>query len=152
MARPKKKPEYNSEKVSQQVIEAITDAYLNPSQGTADEDGKMYINLLAEEFSMSRIKVRKLLITSGAYETPISRQVGELYKRGKTIKEIQTITGLSAASISGYLPYQKTIYKLEESTLVAERLRKYRSRKAAVIQLASALNDSKLPHLEDTLS
>ena len=73
MARPKKKPEYNSEEVSQQVIEAITDAYLNPSEGTADEDGKMYINLLAEEFSMSRIKVRKLLITSGAYETPISK-------------------------------------------------------------------------------
>ena len=116
MARPKKKPEYNFEEVSQQVIEAITDAYLNPSEGTADEDGKMYINLLAEEFSMSRIKVRKLLITSGAYETPISRQVGELYKSGKTVKEIQTITGLSAASISGYLPYQKTIYNLEEST------------------------------------
>ncbi len=151
MARPKKKPEYNSEEISQQVIEAITDAYLNPSEGTADEDGKMYINLLAEEFSMSRIKVRKLLITSGAYETPISRQVNELHKAGKSVMEIQTITGLSAASISGYLPYQKTIYNLEESTLVAERLRKYRSRKTAVVQLASALNNDDLPHLEETL-
>ncbi len=36
-------------------------------------------------------------------------------KGGKSVKEIQTITGLSAASISGYLPYQKTIYNLEES-------------------------------------
>ncbi len=151
MARPKKKPENNSEEVSQQIIEAITDAYLNPSEGTADEDGKMYINLLADEFSMSRIKVRKLLITSGAYETPISRQVNELHKGGKSVMEIQTITGLSAASISGYLPYQKTIYNLEESTLVAERLRKYRSRKTAVVQLASALNNGDQPHLEETL-
>ncbi len=87
MARPKKKPEYNSEEVSQQIIEAITDAYLNPSEGTADKDGKMYINLLAEEFSMSRIKVRKLLITSRAYETSISRQINELYKGGKSVKE-----------------------------------------------------------------
>ena len=39
MARPKKKPEYNSEQVSQQIIEAITDAYLNPPVGEADEDG-----------------------------------------------------------------------------------------------------------------
>ncbi len=151
MARPKKKPDFNSEEVSQQIIEAITDAYLNPSEGTADEDGKMYINLLAEEFSMSRIKVRKLLITSGAYETPISRQINELHKGGKSVMEIQTVTGLSAASISGYLPYQKTIYKLEESTLIAERLRKYRSRKTAVVQLASALNNSDRPHLEETL-
>ncbi len=100
MARPKKKPEYNSEEVSQQIIEAITDAYLNPSEGTADEDGKMYINLLAEEFSMSRIKVRKLLITSGAYETPISRQVNELHKGGKSVMEIQTIMTTVSSIIS----------------------------------------------------
>lgn len=141
MARPKKNPEYNSELVSQQIIEAITDAYLNPPVGEADEDGKMYISQLADEFGMSRIKIRKLLITSEAYETPTSREVIKLYNSGKTIKEIQIITGLSAASISGYLPYQKTIYNLEESTLLAERLRKYRSRKAAVVQLASALKN-----------
>ncbi len=40
MARPKKKSDFNSEEVSQQIIEAITDAYLNPTKGTADEDGK----------------------------------------------------------------------------------------------------------------
>lgn len=151
MARPRKKPEYNSEEVSQQVIEAITDAYVNPTEGTADEDGKMYVNLLADEFGMSRIKLRKILITSGAYETPTSRQVNELYKSGKTVKEIQMITGLSAASVSGYLPYQKTIYNLEESTLLAERLRKYRSRKAAVIQLTFALNGGDLTQIKETL-
>ncbi len=151
MARPKKKPEYNAEEISQQIIEAITDAYLNPTEGTADEDGKMYVSLLADEFGMSRIKLRKILITSGAYETPTSRQVNELYKNGKTVKEIQTITGLSAASVSGYLPYQKTIYNLEESTLVAERLRKFRSRKSAVRQLALALDDGNLPHIDEKL-
>ncbi len=151
MARPKKKPDFNSEEVSQQVIEAITDAYLNPTEGTADEDGKMYVNLLADEFGMSRIKVRKILITSGAYETPMSRQVNELYKNGKTVKEIQTVMGLSAASVSGYLPYQKTIYNLEESTLLAERLRKYRSRKAAVRQLAVDLHGGNLEQMKETL-
>ena len=64
MARPKKNPEKNSEEVSQQIIEAITDAYLSPPAGEVDEDGKMYINQLADEFGMSRIKIRKLLITS----------------------------------------------------------------------------------------
>ncbi len=151
MARPKKKPDFNSEEVSQQIIEAITDAYLNPSEGTADEEGKMHISLLADEFSMSRIKLRKILITSGAYETPVSRQVNELYNSGKTVKEIQSIMGLSAASVSGYLPYRKTIYNLEESTLLAERLRKFRSRRAATHKLVDELNSGDIECIEETL-
>lgn len=150
MPRPKKKKN-NMEELSQQVLEAVTDAYLNPTEDTADENGKMSLNVLAGEFSMSRIKLRKLLITSGVYETPISRKVNEFYNSGKTVKEIQTITGLSAASVSGYLPYQKTIYNLEESTLVAERLRKYRNRKAAVHQLAKALENGDLDNIKETL-
>lgn len=150
MPRPKKKKN-NMEELSQQVLEAVTDAYLNPTEDTADENGKMSLNVLADEFSMSRIKLRKLLITAGVYETQISLKVNELYNSGKTIKEIQTITGLSAASVSGYLPYQKTIYNLEESTLVAERLRKYRNRKAAVHQLATAIEDGDLGNIKETL-
>lgn len=150
MPRPKKKKN-NMEELSQQVLEAVTDAYLNPTEDTADENGKMSLNVLADEFSMSRIKLRKLLITAGVYETQISLKVNELYNSGKTIKEIQTITGLSAASVSGYLPYQKTIYNLEESTLVAERLRKYRNRKAAVHQLATAIEDGDLDNIKETL-
>ncbi len=40
MARQRNKPEYNFEKVSQQVIEAVTDAYLNPTWEIVDENGK----------------------------------------------------------------------------------------------------------------
>ena len=70
MPRPKKKKN-NMEELSQQVLEAVTEAYLNPTEDTADEHGKMSLNVLAGEFSMSRINLRKLLITSGVYETPI---------------------------------------------------------------------------------
>lgn len=85
MPRPKKKKN-NMEELSQQVFEAVTDAYLNPTEDTADENGKMSLNVLADEFSMSRIKLRKLLITAGVYETQISLKVNELYNSGKTIK------------------------------------------------------------------
>ena len=113
------------------------DTYLNPPENTADENGRMYLKLLADEFCMTPIKVRKLLISSGVYQTDISKKINELYKSGKTIKEIQEIVGLSAASVSGYLPYQKTVYNLEVSTDVANRLRKYRNRKAMVEKLAA---------------
>lgn len=151
MARPSKKPTFDIEELSKQVIEAVTDMYLNPPENTADDNGRMYLNLLAEEFGLTPLKVRKLLITSGAYETSTSHHVNKLHKSGKTVKEIQTIMGLSAASVSGYLPYQKTIYNLEESTLLAERLRKYRSRKAAVRQLAVDLYGGDPEQMQETL-
>jgi len=146
MARPKKKPEYNSAEIAKQIVEAVTDAYLNPTEDSADEQGHTYLNLLAEEFSMTPIKVRKLLITSGAYETPTSIAVNKLYKDGKTVKEIQQIMGLSSASVNGYLPYNKTVYKMEEATLTAERLRKFRQRKAATEKLCA---DMKLKNADE---
>lgn len=139
MARPKRDTSSHTDNLIMQLLEAVTDTYLNPPENTADEKGRMYLNLLAEEYSMTTIKVRKLLITSGAYQTEISQRVNELYRAGKNIKEIQQIMGLSAASISGYLPYQKTIYHLEDSTDIAKRLRKYRNRKAMVEKLSDAL-------------
>jgi hypothetical protein len=81
---------------------------------------------------MTRIKVRKLLITSGSYEASISREVNRLHQQGKSIAEIQKATGLKRASIHSYLPYSKAIYKLEDTTVTAERVRKYRSRKQSV--------------------
>lgn len=88
---------------------------------------------------MTPIKVRKLLIFSGVYQTDISMRINELYKSGKAIKEIQEIVGFSAASVSGYLPYQKTVYNLELSTDVANWLRKYRNRKAVVDKLTAEI-------------
>lgn len=109
MPRPKKKKN-NMEELSQQVLEAVTDAYLNPTEDTADENGKMSLNVLADEFSMSRIKLRKLLITAGVYETQISLKVNELYNSGKTIKEIPgkstTSSSLSSNTICKNLKYR----------------------------------------------
>ncbi len=151
MSRPKKNPNYDASEIAKQIEEAVTDAYLNPIEDTADENGHMYLNLLAEEFSMTPIKIRKLLITYGAYETPMSRQVNELYNSGKTVKEIQTIMELSSASVNGYLPYKKAVYNLEEATLTAERVRKYRKRKDAVCELAMVLNNGNSEHIMETL-
>ena len=75
MARPKKNPDYNSEELSRQVIEAVADMYLNPPEYTADSYGRMQLNLLAEEFGLTPLKIRKLLVTSGAYESATSIQV-----------------------------------------------------------------------------
>lgn len=139
MPRPRKKPDYDAGKLMEQLIQEIVDAYLYPQELLSDESGRTPLNVLAEEFSLSSLKVRKLLVTAGVYDTPICRRVQELYAVGKTVKEIQHLTGLSAASVSGYLPYRKTVYKLEDRTVLAERLQRYRERKLAVQKVMELL-------------
>ena len=139
MPRPKKKPDYDSEKMMEQLIEEIADAYLHSQGHLQDEDGRVPLSALAEEFSLSALKVRKLLVTAGIYDSPSCRRVQDLYATGKNVKEICQLTGLSAASVSGYLPYRKTIYNLEERTVLADRLQRYRERKKAVQRVEEML-------------
>lgn len=61
--------------MAQQLMEAVADAYLNPPQGTEDDTGHMQLKQLAEKFSMTPLKMSKLLITIGAYQTAISKTV-----------------------------------------------------------------------------
>ena len=82
MARSKKTVA-NTDEAMKQFLGAIKEIYLNPSVNIADENGRMPLNLLAEEFSMTPIKIRKLLITAGAYHTPTSDLVHSLLRAGK---------------------------------------------------------------------
>lgn len=107
MPRPKKKPAYDAEKIMKELLVAVVESY--------EETGEL--KLTAEEFDMSALKIRKLLITAGAYSNDISDEVNRLYGMGKTVAEIQRITGLGKSSVNGYLPYMKAVYKPEELSL-----------------------------------
>ena len=131
MGRNKKKPEYDPEKIMNELITSIVECYL----ATGDSKDEMSIRSIAEEFDITPLKVRKLLITAGVFSTDISDEVNDLFSRGKSILDIQRITGLGRASVYSYLPYTKVIYNISEVSLNAERNRKYRERKAAVNRL-----------------
>lgn len=134
MARPKKKPLYDADKIMKELMAAVVDSY--------EETGEL--KLTAEEFGMSALKIRKLLITAGAYSNDISDEVNRLYGEGKTIAEIQRITGLGKSSVNGYLPYTKAVYKPEELSLNAERISVFRSRQRAVAELADDMSEDRL--------
>lgn len=100
---------------------------------------------------MTPLKVRKLLITTGACQTAISRKVNALFAQGKSVSEIQELTNLSRASVQSYLPYSKTVYKMDERTLLAERLQKYRMRKSAAENVTEAMAEESKEVLEELL-
>lgn len=135
--RPKKKPTYNEESIMQELLSAISDAYL--TGGIEKEKSSMSsvsLRQVANEFDITLMKARKLLITAGVYHTEISDEVNELKAEGKSIEQIMELTGLKRSSVHSYLPYTKSIYNLKELSLYAERCRLYRARKKAVEDLS----------------
>lgn len=135
----------------QDLMEAIVDAYENmtaePTTQTVNTPSYpiLQLNHLAQEFGITPLKARKLLITAGyyyhkeLYSTPTSQRVNALHAQGKSIAEIMEITGLSRASVHGYLPYSKSVYKTAEVSAAADRIRLYRERRNACERLRAAI-------------
>ena len=135
--RPEKKPRYNKEIIMQELLSAISDAYLTDGIGEAKSStSAVSLRQVANEFDITLMKARKLLITAGVYHTEISDEVNELKAEGKSIEQIMELTGLKRSSVHSYLPYTKSIYNLKELSLYAERCRLYRARKRAVEDLS----------------
>lgn len=96
------------------------------------------LQAISDELDLNPIKVRKILITAGVYESAIADEVLSLYREKKTVEEIMAATGLSKASVNSYLPYTKIPYKADEISVTAERIRLYRARKSAVEDIADS--------------
>lgn len=130
----KTKSAYDAEIIMKKLIDAVVESY--------KETGELKIT--AEEFSMSALKIRKLLITAGEYHNDISDEVCRLYDAGKSVLEIQEITGLRKSSVNGYLPYTKVVYKPEELSMNAKRIATYRDRQKVVKRLREAPSEANL--------
>ncbi|MCC8138458.1 MAG: hypothetical protein LIO76_10495 [Clostridiales bacterium] len=123
---PKKYPHYDAERILKNLADAAASGYKE----------KKTLRQIAIDLDMNPIKVRKLLITAGVYQSDIADKVKELRAAGKKENEIMEMLNLSRASVNSYLPYKKAPYKAQELSANAERLRKYRERKSACERLA----------------
>jgi len=127
--RKKSKPKYSAEKNLSQQMEAAVLLY---------KDG-VTLQAIADTLSLNPIKVRKLLITAGAYESDTAKLVQQTFN---TFRETESYTTavtstmsalqLSRPSVTSYLPYEKGVYfpetaEAENISAGAERQRHYRA-------------------------
>lgn len=129
--RKKLKPEYDAGKNLKEQMDAAEALY----------NSKMSLQAIGDELSLNPIKVRKLLITAGVYESEVAEKVQdtfEVYRETQNYKEAilstANILNLSKASVTSYLPYQKGVYyprtaDKEKISVGAERQRRYRAMK-----------------------
>ena len=125
--RKKLKPEYDAGKNLKEQLDAAVALY----------NSEMSLQAIGEELGLNPIKVRKLLITAGVYESEVAEKVKntfEEYRETQNYKEAILLTAnilnLSKASVTSYLPYKKGVYfpstEKEKISVGAERQRRYR--------------------------
>ena len=127
--RKKLKPEYDAGENLKEQMDAAVVLY--------EEDCSL--QSIADALALNPIKVRKLLITVGVYESEVAEKVQdtfEEYRETQNYKEAILSTAntlqLSKASVTSYLPYQKGVYfpstaDKEKISVGAERRRRYRA-------------------------
>ena len=122
------KPEYDKEKNLQEQMNAVVDLYIAGSS----------LKSIADILYLNPIKVRKLLITAGVYESDIAERVRNIFGEYRETQDYTTALRstaatlhLSKASVTSYLPYEKGVYfsrteSADKISVGAERQRRYR--------------------------
>ncbi len=140
--RKKLKPEYDAGKNLKEQMESAVALY----------DSEMSLQAIGDELGLNSIKIRKLLITAGIYESDVAEMVQctfNNYKETQSYKDAVLSTAsalkLSKASVTSYLPYEKGVYfpkeaPVEKISVGAERQRRYR----AVRKLRTELTEEHL--------
>ena len=140
--RKKSKPEYSSINNLMEQMEAAVALY----------NADFSLQAIAEEIGLNPIKVRKLLITAGVYESETAEMVQDVftsYRQTQSYTDAILSTAsalqLSKSSITSYLPYEKGVYfpstvAGDKISVGAERQRRYR----AVRELLRAPNEENL--------
>ena len=128
--RKKLKPEYDAGKNLKEQMESAVALY--------EEDCSL--RSIADVLTLNPIKVRKLLITAGVYESDVAEKVKDTFEEYRETQDYKTsirstakALNLSKASVTSYLPYKKGVYfpstEKEKISVGAERQRRYRAMK-----------------------
>lgn len=127
--RKPSKPEYSAAKNLARQMEAAAELYTK----------KMSLQAIADALSLNPIKVRKLLITAGVYESDTAKLVQQTYNAFRetqsysaAVTSTMSALQLSRPSVTSYLPYEKGVYFPEDAEAAnisagAERQRHYRA-------------------------
>ena len=127
--RKKRKPEYDAGKRLKEQLDVAVVLY----------NSEMSLQTIADALSLNPIKVRKLLITAGVYESDTAKLVQQTFRSFRSTQNYSTaVTSTMAAlqlsrpSLTSYLPYEKGVYfpenaDAENISTGAERQRHYRA-------------------------
>ena len=129
--RKRLKPEYDAGKNLKEQMESAVALY----------EEECSLQDIADALNQNPIKIRKLLITAGVYESEVAEKVQDTFEEYKETQDYKTALlstadalQLSKTSVTSYLPYKKGVYfpstaAKDKISVGAERQRRYRAMK-----------------------
>ena len=99
------------ESIQESLVMEVCEAYGRPY--TEGDKEKPSMRNIAEQFGISPMKVKKILVTGGLFQTDMSDEIQRLYASGLTVKQIAKLKNTTVANVNTYLPYEKVIYNLD---------------------------------------
>ncbi len=99
--------------------------YFRSTKSPSEPKGS--IRETANRFEINRNKVRKILITTGDLNSPITDDAVLMRNQGLSIKDIAKDLGVSVATVSTALPYENKIDNTLDPTDHASKVREYRA-------------------------
>ena len=76
-----------------------------------------------------RLKISKILITAGAWSSPLSLKIAKMREDGKSIDEIAESLGMTRNAVLSYTPYDRGMQGAEYPSVNALRIRACRAKK-----------------------
>ncbi|MDO4942011.1 MAG: hypothetical protein Q4E73_04110 [Lachnospiraceae bacterium] len=143
------KPDYDPQAALQKQVKAAVSLY--------GANAHSSLQMIADQLSLNPIKVRKLLLTAGVYQSTTADRVQRVFNAhknsGLSHKEAITETtkelNLSKASVTSYLSYEKGVYFPTETdhsnlSVGAERIRRMRKREKVLEELRAEQREEAL--------
>jgi len=115
---------------------------------TEFKENNLSVIQISDMLGISVVKTRRILITEGLWHSRSSDEIGELYKKNYTVKQIAEELHMTEKNVQAYLPYSKGLYGLDKKSDSAVWSDDFRERKRTaarkqVINLSESNEDIK---------
>lgn len=87
------------------------------------------IRQTASHFEISPQKCRRLLISSGDWQSPAASRILDLWDQGLSAADIASLLGMRLKTVQAYIPYTKGAYLSDSPTRNALAIRRCRANK-----------------------
>ena len=87
------------------------------------------IRQTAYAYKISCQKCRKILISAGAYTTPLASKINALHEQGMTVEQIAQKLNMRVKTVLTYMPYIKCVYNVDNPSKNAVAIRRHRKNK-----------------------
>ena len=94
------------------------------------DKGQPSMRATAQHFKLPLLKIKKILVTGGLFQTQLSDEIQMMYVSGLSMKEIARRKNMSIPNVSSYLPYARVIYNLDVRKEEAAKALMWRQKQA----------------------